>query len=185
MPESSPNRCQVECQDECQIEHQSIWDKVRSLRLFFWNHSLLGLLCRYYAKSKHAWYKASKKRTLNLVTRGQICDPDSPQFRAEVFEREMLVRKRVLEKYSALRVSNRGEAERFLSSSLKVDNDFELALLDPISLSASRDVGSGFTWHSWQGFFIYPESGPRNYRGTVTSSFIMPCYNFFSTRFAL
>lgn len=57
----------------------------------------------------------------------------------------MLVRKRVLETYSALRVSNRGEAERFLSSSLKVDNDFELALLDPISLSASRDVGSGFT----------------------------------------
>jgi hypothetical protein len=95
------------------------------------------MLCRYYARSKHAWYKASKKRTLNLVTRGQICDPDSPQFRAEVFEREMLVRKRVLEKYSALRVSSRGEAERCLSSSLKVDNDFELALLDPISLSAS------------------------------------------------
>jgi len=31
--------------------------------------------------------KASKKRKLTLVTRGPICDPDSPQFRAEVFER--------------------------------------------------------------------------------------------------
>ena len=50
----------------------------------------------------------------------------------------MLVRKRVLEKYSALRVSNRGEAERFLSSFLQVDNDFENALLDPITKRLSK-----------------------------------------------